>query len=70
MTTTALKFQSALQHTTVSTALARTWATIALWHERARQRTHLAEMTPEMLEDVGISAWAARAEARKPFWVA
>ena len=70
MTTTALKNQSVLRHTTVSTALARTWATIALWRERARQRMDLAEMTPEMLEDIGISVSAARAEASKPFWFA
>ncbi len=54
----------------VSTALARTWATIALWRERARQRMDLAEMTPEMLADIGISVSAARAEASKPFWFA
>ncbi len=70
MTTTALRSQTALRHTTVSTALARTWATIALWRERARQRTHLAEVSAEMLRDLGISTSAARSEASKPFWVA
>jgi len=70
MTTTALKYQSALQHTTVFTAVARTWATIALWRERARQRMQLTELSPEMLKDLGISISAARAEAIKPFWVA
>ena len=70
MTTTALKIQLALPHTTVSTALARTWSTVSLWRERARQRTHLSEMSVAMLEDVGISVSQARAESGKPFWSA
>ena len=70
MTTAALKNRFALQHTTVSTVLANTRATIALWHERARQRAQLAEMSREMLKDIGLSLAAARAEAGKPFWAA
>jgi uncharacterized protein YjiS (DUF1127 family) len=70
MTTTALNNRYALRHATVSTALAHTWATVALWRERARQRGRLAEMTPEMLQDIGVSCSAARFEAGKPFWAA
>ncbi len=70
MTTTALKNRYALRYTTVSTVLAHTWATGALWRERARQRVRLAEMSPEMLHDIGVSLSAARAEAGKPFWAA
>ena len=72
MTTTVLKNRSVFRHTTVAAASAtlsgRAWDAIRLWRERARQRMHLAEMSPEMLEDVGISRAAARAEAGKPFW--
>lgn len=68
MTTTALKHQSAFRHPTVSSALAGTWSTMCRWRERARQRTDLAQMSAEMLEDIGISTSAARAEASKPFW--
>ena len=68
MTTTVLKNRSALRHTTAATRLARIRATLGLWRERARQRTHLAELSPEMLKDVGISREAARAEAARPFW--
>ena len=50
--------------------LARIAAAIALWRQRARQRRHLAEMSPEMLRDIGVSVSAARAEAGKPFWMA
>ncbi len=70
MTTTALKNQSALPNTTVSTALAHTSATISLWRERARQRMHLSDMSAAMLKDIGVSVSQARAEAGKPFWVA
>ncbi|MCK5362279.1 MAG: DUF1127 domain-containing protein [Gammaproteobacteria bacterium] len=70
MTTTALKNRYALGHTTVSTVLTHTWATVALWRQRARQRVRLAEMPPEMLQDIGVSASAARVEAGKPFWAA
>jgi uncharacterized protein YjiS (DUF1127 family) len=70
MTTTVLKNRTALRHTTAAAGLARTWATLRLWRERARQRTHLAELSPEMLDDVGISRAAAHAEAARPFWLA
>ncbi len=70
MTTTALKNRYALGHTTVSAMLAHTWATVALWRQRARQRVRLAEMPAEMLQDIGVSASAARVEAGKLFWAA
>lgn len=69
MTTTTLRNRSALRHTTVSGAFANLWTNIGQWRERARQRRHLAEMSPEMLKDIGLSAAAARAEAGKPFWI-
>ena len=69
MTTTVLKNRSVLWHGTVSTAFARTRSTFRLWAERARQRTHLSELSPAMLEDIGVSASAARAEANRPFWL-
>lgn len=70
MTTTILRNRSALRHTTVSGAFANLCTSIGLWRERARQRRRLAEMSVEMLNDIGVSASAARAEAGKPFWVA
>lgn len=41
---------------------------IRLWSQRAEQRRHLTTLTNRELEDVGISASAAAAEAAKPFW--
>lgn len=69
MTTSALKYQFALRHTTVSGIVAQTWAIIGLWRERARQRRDLAEMSADMLRDIGVSPRAARAEAARPFWL-
>jgi len=70
MTTSVLKNRSIVRHGTATTALAHTWSALRLWRERARQRTHLAELSPQMLKDVGISSAAARAEASRPFWLA
>ena len=73
MTTTVLKNRSVFRHTTVAASsaslLSRAWVTLGLWRERARQRMHLAEMSPQMLEDIGVSTAAARAESGKPFWL-
>lgn len=42
---------------------------VALWRRRATTRTHLADLDPRMLRDVGLEPEAARREARKPFWL-
>lgn len=68
MNTTALKTRTLIQPMDAAAALGRVVATIQLWGERARQRRHLAEMSPEMLYDIGVSVSAARSEAAKPFW--
>ena len=70
MTTTALKNRFATRPLSVSSAFGRVVATVAVWRERARQRRHLAEMSAQMLRDIGVSVSAARAEAGKPFWLA
>ena len=38
------------------------------WHQRARQRRQLAELSDRQLADIGISRVEARTEAAKPFW--
>ena len=50
------------------TALTRLLALLAAWHERARMRRALADLDPHLLDDIGLEAWRARAEAAKPFW--
>ena len=52
----------------VAQAPSRISATLLLWHMRSRQRTQLAAMESHRLEDIGVSAGAARREANKPFW--
>lgn len=69
MTTIALKTRYPRRPGTLSRAFARTGEIVALWHARARQRARLGELPPALLDDVGLSAEAARAEAAKPFWV-
>ena len=46
----------------------RVAALLLRWSERAAQRRHLAGLTPRELDDVGIGAASAAAEAAKPFW--
>ncbi|MEM1049032.1 MAG: DUF1127 domain-containing protein [Pseudomonadota bacterium] len=55
-------------HPAGATRIARTLKIIRQWSERATQRRHLARLTPEALEDIGISREAAAVEAAKPFW--
>lgn len=38
------------------------------WADRRKGRRALAEMTPDRLNDLGISAYDAQLEAAKPFW--
>lgn len=38
------------------------------WYQRAKQRRQLSRLTLRELDDVGIDADAADAEAAKPFW--
>ena len=49
-------------------ALARAAATLLLWHERARQRCALLELSDYRLCDIGVSRVEAIGEAGKPFW--
>jgi uncharacterized protein YjiS (DUF1127 family) len=53
---------------TAARALARTVAACVTWHERARQRSALMQLSDYMLYDIGISRAAAIKEAEKPFW--
>jgi uncharacterized protein YjiS (DUF1127 family) len=38
------------------------------WHDRARERRALMELSDHMLRDIGISRVEAHHEAAKPFW--
>jgi uncharacterized protein YjiS (DUF1127 family) len=43
-------------------------ALFSLWHRRAHDRSMLMAMSDRNLQDIGITRWDARREARKPFW--
>jgi uncharacterized protein YjiS (DUF1127 family) len=42
--------------------------TVLTWHERARERHQLMQLSDHMLRDIGISRAEAFGEAEKPFW--
>jgi uncharacterized protein YjiS (DUF1127 family) len=49
-------------------ALARMAEAAFAWHERARQRHALMQLSDHMLRDIGIARAEAVGEAGKPFW--
>lgn len=46
----------------------RAWATVKVWHRRARGRSELAYLDDHMLEDIGMTPEQANRETLKPFW--
>ena len=42
--------------------------TVALWHQRARQRRQLSVLEDRLYSDIGVTAGDAYRESRKPFW--
>ncbi len=42
--------------------------TLNTWHDRARQRRHLARLDNRLLRDIGVDRATAMAEVSKPFW--
>ena len=52
----------------VRRGLARLGQRLLAWHDRARERRALMEMSDQMLSDVGISRADACREAARPFW--
>ena len=46
----------------------RVMAALACMRQRRRQRLALARLDPRLLDDIGVSAEAARNEAAKPPW--
>lgn len=45
------------------------FATLSVYMMRRRTRAQLAEATPEILNDIGVSRADAETEAGKSFWV-
>jgi uncharacterized protein YjiS (DUF1127 family) len=48
--------------------VARVFATLALWRDRAYSRRALATFDRRMLRDIGVSPYDAGREISKPFW--
>lgn len=41
---------------------------IKVWHDRSRQRKHLAMLDDRLLKDIGYTRTQAKVEYSKPFW--
>jgi len=52
----------------VRRGLIRIAEALLAWHDRARERHALMQLSDEMLRDIGISRGQAHGEAAKPFW--
>ncbi len=52
----------------VRRTLARMVDTLALWHERDRQRRVLLTLDDRLLSDIGVTRAEAEGEAARPFW--
>lgn len=48
--------------------LERAKATIAFYSQRERTRSQLSRLSPEQLEDIGLTHQQAEKELKKPFW--
>jgi uncharacterized protein YjiS (DUF1127 family) len=69
MTTLQLAFSAP----SVASGAAAPLAMIRTWRRRERLRAELRRLlatAPHLIDDIGLSEKAARAEAAKPFWVA
>jgi len=52
----------------VGTAAITVVYALALWSARAKQRRELSRLGPNMMEDIGLTETARKAECAKPFW--
>jgi uncharacterized protein YjiS (DUF1127 family) len=48
--------------------LVRIGEALLAWHDRARERRALVELSEDMLRDIGVSRADAYHEAARPFW--
>ncbi|MCI4662244.1 MAG: DUF1127 domain-containing protein [Neomegalonema sp.] len=63
---TAKSVQELANHSTLHSRGLK--AMLVRWNETIRSRQALAQLSPEQLEDIGLSAEQAKAEAARPFW--
>ena len=57
--TSALRF--------VAAAVAAAWKAVSRWHDRRRQRRHLADLDDHLLDDIGVTRKEARRAASRWF---
>jgi uncharacterized protein YjiS (DUF1127 family) len=64
----ALSSKSEILLSSAEGGLAATKDRLLAWHERARQRRALLQLSDDMLVDIGVSRREALKEAGKAFW--
>ena len=52
----------------VGRSVVRIVEALLAWHDRARERRALMELSDPMLRDIGISRAQAQGEGARPFW--
>jgi uncharacterized protein YjiS (DUF1127 family) len=52
----------------VITRLKAYYSVLLLWHRHTTTRSHLRDLPPHLLNDVGLSEEQLRTELNKPFW--
>lgn len=65
-----LAVQSVPATSPLSRALLGAAVAVANWETRHKTRQNLRDMSPELLDDIGLTRAEAQREADKPFWVA
>ena len=53
---------------TLSSAASHFFAIVKTWRQRSRTRAQLAEASPEILDDIGLTRFQAIVESEKRFW--
>jgi len=52
----------------LASAAVKVAVTVAKWSERRQSRLALADVDPNLLDDIGVSPDQARRESARPFW--
>ena len=55
-------------HSNARPASVSLFAKALFWHRVARERRALSKLDAHLLRDIGLSDWAAEAEAGRKFW--
>ena len=52
----------------VDGAMSKAKSVVRVWVSRSKDRRYLANLSPRLLQDIGLEPFQAQAEINKPFW--